>query len=234
MKQTIFIVDDEPDIQKLVSINLKQEHFNTKTFDSGNTFLQHLSKQTPDLIILDLMLPDTNGLEICKILKGKEEYKKIPIIILTAKETETDKVLGLELGADDYITKPFSSKELCARVRAVLRRLASEDKYSPDTNKDLSKYILSFNNIEINTRTYEAKVKDMPISLTQTEFKILSKLLENPNWVQSREDLLSHLWEDTKLVTDRTIDVHIKHLRDKLGDTGKSIKNIRGIGYKIE
>lgn len=231
-KKLIYIVDDEPDILELVSITLNQDNFATQEFESGKSFWGGIRKQIPDLIVLDLMLPDSNGFEICKQLKLESLYNAIPIILLTARDSEADKVLGLELGADDYVTKPFSSKVLCARVRARLRRVDSNNSLS-FTNIKTYKDIL-----QLNENTYEVLVKYTPIHLTMTEFKILSKLLERPSWVVSREDLLAHIWGRSRIVTDRTIDVHIRHIRSKIEqvlDTPMEfIKNIRGVGYKLE
>lgn len=240
-KSTIAIIDDETDILELVSINLIEEGFIPRTFENGATFFEALKNNTiaPHLILLDLMLPDINGKEICKMLKANNTYQDIPIIILTAKETEVDKVLGLELGADDYITKPFSSKELCARIKAVLRRSTHKEQsaFTPNdtshTSADNNHIIYYNDSVIINTKTHEVYVDDKNIAFTYTEFKILLKLLEKPQWTVSRNELLEYLWSNTKIVTERTIDVHIKHIRDKLGVHGSSIKNIRGIGYKI-
>ncbi|HMB01811.1 MAG TPA: response regulator, partial [Spirochaetota bacterium] len=200
MKQLIYVVDDEPDILELVSLNLKKQNYNVEEFETGEEILREIKKQKPDLIILDLMLPDTDGLEICKTLKGSDRYKYIPVIMLTAKGEETDKIIGLELGADDYITKPFSVKELAARVKAILRRSLRR------TLKNETKTINDI--LVINPNKYEVKVKNKAIDLTTTEFKILSRLAQQPGWVVSRDSLLEYLWKNEKIVTDRTIDVH--------------------------
>jgi two-component system phosphate regulon response regulator PhoB/two-component system alkaline phosphatase synthesis response regulator PhoP len=171
------------------------------------------------------MLPDVDGFEICKHLKKNNEWENIPIIILTAKEDETDKVLGLELGADDYVTKPFSPRELVARVRAVLRRKAAEPKTALVEIGGI---------ITIDSDKHEIKLLGKLIDLTSTEFKILYFLASKPGWVFSRDKILDYLWGQEKAVVDRTIDVHIRHLREKLGEYGNIIKNVRGIGYKLE
>lgn len=225
MNKLISIIDDEPDIVELVSINLKKANFRTEGFVDSQSFFNFLSSTSPDLIILDLMLPDADGLEICKYLKKDERYSNIPIIMLTAKGDETDKVLGLELGADDYVTKPFSPKELVARVKAVLRR--NEQKYE-------SAKIEVGGILTINKSKYEVYVENKKVELTTTEFRILSLLALRKGWIYSREKILDYLWGDEKIVLDRTVDVHIKHLREKLGKASKFIKNVRGIGYKIE
>jgi len=225
MKPLIAIVDDEPDILELLSYNLKKENFEVEEFSNSLKFLDWIKKNKPNLIILDLMIPDVDGIEICKILKKDERTAKIPIIMLTAKGSETDKVLGLELGADDYIVKPFSIKELIARVKAVLRRI--------NTNSQ-KESIKKIDELLIDSNKFEVKIGEKKIDLTTTEFKILSILLERPGWVFSREQLLDRLWEGDKIVIDRTIDVHITQLRKKLGKYGQFIKSIRGVGYKFE
>ncbi len=234
MNKLIVIIDDEPDIVELVSIHLKKSMFNVNGFSDADGLYSFLGlsegsnttcKQIPDLIILDLMLPDADGIEICKKLKKEKRYSAIPIIILTAKGEETDKILGLEFGADDYVTKPFSPRELVARIKAVLRRGKKVD--------DLE--TLNFGRIlEIDTEKHKVSVEGNCIELTSTEFKILKLFLSNKCKVFSRYDILDHIWGHDKIVLDRTIDVHIKNLRDKLGKAGHLIKNIRGVGYKLE
>lgn len=225
MNELIAVIEDEPDIRELISLHLTKAGFKVEGFETGDGFLQSLHKKTPDLAILDLMLPDTDGLEICKLLKKKDEFSEIPIIMVTAKGEEMDKILGLELGADDYVTKPFSPKELVARVKAVLRR---------KTKEEHSKVIEIGNILSINPDKFEAAVEDKKVELTSTEFRILELLASKKGWVFTREKILDHLWGDEKLVLDRTIDVHVKNLREKLGKANKLIKNVRGIGYKVE
>jgi len=225
MNELIAIVDDEPDILDLVSIHLIKANFKTVKFEQADLFFDFLKDRIPDLLILDLMLPDIDGIEICKRLKSDTKTSHFPIIMLTARGDEFDKVLGLELGADDYITKPFSTRELVARVKAVLRR--NRIKMSESTiniNDDLV----------IDLQRYSVTVNGHPVNLTSTEFNILKILVTKRGWVFSREQLLQHLWGDDKIVISRTIDVHIKHLREKLGPAAHYIKNIRGVGYKLE
>jgi DNA-binding response OmpR family regulator len=225
MSRFIVVVDDEPDIVDLVTIHLQKSNFDTKGFLDSKSFLRSLKKRTPDLVILDLMLPDADGFEVCKHLKSDDRYSRIPVIMLTAKGEESDKILGLELGADDYVTKPFSPKELVARVKAVLRR---------QKEKQDSKKLEVTNILTIDKDTYEVFVSGKKVNLTPTEFRILDLLASKMSWVFSREKILDYLWGNEKIVLDRTIDVHIKHLRDKLGKAGTLIKNVRGIGYKLE
>jgi DNA-binding response OmpR family regulator len=226
-KKLVFVVEDEPDILALISINLQKAGFDVEQFSEAGPMLRTLEKRVPDLIILDLMLPDHDGLDVCKNLKKSEAYSDIPVIMVTAKTEEFDVVLGLELGADDYIPKPFSPRELTARVKAVLRR--SKTPKSPS-----SRQVSLGDLVTIDTAKYEVRVEGEKIQLTSTEFMILKMLAEKPGWVYSREKILDLLWGDEKDVFDRTVDVHIKNLRDKLGIAGALIKNVRGVGYKVD
>ena len=234
MSGLIVIIDDEPDIVELVSIHLKKAMFKVKGFYDAEALYRFLglsdgqcqdSVQIPDLIILDLMLPDADGIEICKNLKKRNDYSSIPIIMLTAKGDETDKILGLEFGADDYVTKPFSPRELVARVKAILRRQQNIDEFGKFDIGDV---------LIVDVEKHEVAVEGKKVELTSTEFRILKLFISNKSKVFSRYDILDHLWGHEKIVLDRTIDVHIKNLRDKLGKAGSFIRNIRGIGYKLE
>ena len=225
MKKYITIVDDEPDIVEMVSINLKKSGFIVDGFLDAGGFYIALKNKKPDLVILDLMLPDDDGLEICKKLKSDTAFSDIPIIILSAKSDEADKIVGLELGADDYVTKPFSPKELVARVKAILRR---------GERDEVTKKSVIGNEIIINEKKYEVSISGKKINLTTTEFKILALLASKKGIVFSRDQILDYLWGNEKIVIDRTIDMHIKNLRKKLGKHAHFIKNLRGIGYKIE
>jgi len=221
----IAVVDDEPDILELVSIHLKKAGYQSAEFSNGESFLEFLKYSQPELLVLDLMLPDMDGLEICKHLKKHDSLSSIPIIMLTAKSEEIDKILGLELGADDYVTKPFSPKELIARIRTVLRR-----NYERDNTEVLSAAGI----LTIDTDKHEVRVRSRKVKLTTTEFRILQLLVSKKGWVFSREKILDYLWGQEKAVVDRTVDVHIKHLREKLGEAASLIINIRGVGYKLE
>lgn len=225
MKKTIALIEDEPDIMELISIHVAKAGYSVKEFTNGSDFLRYLEKNRPDLVILDLMLPDIDGLEICKMIRKKENKADIPIIMLTAKSEEMDKVVGLEIGADDYITKPFSTKELLARIKAVLRR------HEPQREE---KKIEVGGILTVDLSKFEVLVKGKRVELTATEFKILELLCSKKGWVFSREKILDHLWGVEKAVIDRTVDVHIRHLREKIGEAARFIKNIRGVGYKIE
>jgi len=225
MKRLIAVVDDEPDILDLISIHIKKAGLNVVTFEKAQKLLDYVENNSADLIILDIMLPDMDGIEVCKQLRSEKRFAHIPILFLSAKDEEFDKILGLEIGADDYVTKPFSPRELIARIKAILRR-----KGQPSDNQ----YIDLDNILKIDLQKYTVHVNQKKVDLTTTEFKILRILAEKRGWVFSREQLLEKLWGNDKIVLDRTIDVHIKNLRDKLGIAGKVIKNIRGVGYKIE
>ncbi len=221
----IAIVDDENDIRELLTVNLKKNGFDSVEFENSNGFYEYLENREVSLIILDLMLPNEDGFDICKNLKNNKYTKNIPIIMLTAKSDETDKIIGLELGADDYITKPFSPKELIARVKSVLRRV--------DNNKEEERIIKIGNDIIINTEMHEVCLKNEKIELTATEYNILLILSKRKGWVFSRKQILDILWGNEKYVTERTVDVHIKHLREKLKKAGEYIKNVHSVGYKI-
>jgi two-component system phosphate regulon response regulator PhoB/two-component system alkaline phosphatase synthesis response regulator PhoP len=226
-KKVIYVVEDEPDILDLIALHLTKAGFEVKKFLEAAPMMRQLARQVPHLIILDLMLPDHDGVDVCKALKKNHKYTDIPLIMVTAKTDEFDVVLGLELGADDYIKKPFSPRELVARVKVVLRRYKR-------TATSTSQKINIDDILTIDPEKFEVLVKDEKVNLTSTEFLILKMLAEKPGWVFSREKILDLLWGDEKDVFDRTVDVHIKNLRDKLGPTGKLIKNIRGVGYKLE
>jgi DNA-binding response OmpR family regulator len=223
--ETIAVVDDEADIRELVSLHLKNNHFAVRGFSDGSSFLKYIETSVPGLVVLDLMLPDVDGLEICKQLRRRENTRHIPVIMLTAKSEESDTVIGLELGADDYIKKPFSPRELVARVKTVLRR-AGAFREGPAR--------IEIGGVSIDAEKYEASVNGKKIDLTATEFRILQLLASRKGRVFPREQILDVLWGNEKVVTDRTVDVHIKHLRSKLGPASGLIKVVRGAGYKLE
>ena len=227
MKKLVAVVDDEKDILNLITHHLKREGYQVKPFQSGKDFLLYINSVPPDLVLLDIMLPGMDGLELCRILKSKPQTQSIPIIMITAKSTEADIVVGLELGADDYIVKPFRTRELVARVKSILRRYAM---------KNPGDGTLQIGPLSINPASYEVSVDSQRINLTTTEFKILETLGEVEGKVFTRDQLLKRktLWGNERVVFDRTIDVHIKNLREKLGSAGKMIKTVRGIGYKLE
>jgi len=224
VNKLIAIVDDEPDITELVALNLSRSGLAAKEFHDPQDFLKFLKKQIPDLIILDLMMPGMDGLEMCKFLKQERRFASIPIIMLTAKAGETDKIVGLELGADDYVTKPFSPGELVARVKAALRRREQPESKTTEAGDGLI----------IDRERFEVISGGRQVNLTTTEFKILELLASKKGVVFSRDRILDVLWGADKIVVDRTIDVHVRHLREKLGKVGERIKNVRGMGYKLD
>lgn len=225
----ILIVDDEKDIADLISYNLEREGFATiKAFDGGKV-LAVVKSQKPDLIILDLMLPGMNGLDICKGIRANPQTAALPVIMLTAKSDELDKIIGLEIGADDYITKPFSVKELVARVRALLRRVQEGKQQS-------AKETFEFDGLAINYVSCSVIVEGKPVMLSPTELKLLFFLSRNPGRVYSRNQILDHVWGDDTFITDRAVDVHVRRLR---GQIEKDMENphyiltVRGFGYKF-
>lgn len=224
-RKIVAVVDDEADIRDLVALYLEKAGFRVETFSDGESFSSYLETAKPDLVILDLMLPDMDGLEICRSMRGKEEYREIPVIMLTARGAEAERILGLELGADDYITKPFSPREMTARAKAVLRRQPQESG---------SRVLTAGGRLTIDTDRHEVRVDGRRVDLTTTEFRILQLLAGKKGWVFSRDKILDFLWGREKAVVDRTVDVHIKHLREKLGEAADMIKNVRGVGYKLE
>ncbi|MBF0487136.1 MAG: response regulator transcription factor [Nitrospirae bacterium] len=231
MKKKIIVVDDEKDIVELISYNLAKEGFHvTPSFD-GEDGLNKIREQRFDLIILDLMLPGIQGIDLCKILKSSDETAAVPIIMVTSKSEVFDKVLGLEMGADDYITKPFSIRELTARVKAVLRRTREKAAVEP-----LLKTI-KIGDIEIDTDTYKVQKKGVAVKLSATEFKLLLYLIQRKGKVLSRDMLLDAVWKDEAFVEPRTVDVHIRRLREQIEEDSSSpvyIKTRRGIGYYFE
>jgi two-component system phosphate regulon response regulator PhoB/two-component system alkaline phosphatase synthesis response regulator PhoP len=227
LKPLLFAVDDEADILELITIHARKTGFRIKTFAKADPLLKALAGEIPDLIILDLMLPDLDGLEICRRLKKDERTAAVPLLILTAKGDETDVVLGLELGADDYMVKPFSPKELVARIHAILRR-----RQAPGAAGSGQWRVGDM--LVIDERQHVVRVSGRSLDVTVTEFAILLVLARNPGWVFSREQLLDRIWGEDKASLDRTIDVHVKNLRDKLGEAGRLIRSVRGVGYKLE
>ncbi|MEO0127980.1 MAG: response regulator [candidate division WOR-3 bacterium] len=221
-KERIVIIEDDPAILDLVRYNLEKNGFLVEGFANGFDGLNYLSKNPADLLILDLMLPDIDGFEICKELRAKQQTKNLPIIILTAKGEEVDRVLGLELGADDYIVKPFSPRELIARIKAILRRTTSEK---------TTEEIFKFDELVMDVKKHKVFYKEKEIDLSATEFRILYTFMKNPGRVFTRDNLLDVIG---KTILDRNIDVHITNLRKKLGPGGKFIKTVRGVGYKLD
>ena len=223
MSLKILIIEDEPDIRKNLEYNLSREGYSVLTAASIAEAEQLIYSNNLSLILLDLMLPDGSGLDLCKKIKSDPDVQNLPIIILTAKDDEVDKVVGFELGADDYVTKPFSVRELILRIKAVLKR--------GDNKKDIVEIDRQFGDLKIDIDSHEVYVDGDLVNLTALEFKLLIQLVDRRGRVQSREQLLADVWGYSAEVTTRTVDTHIKRLREKLGTMGKYVQTIRGVGY---
>ena len=224
MKPRILVVDDEPEAVELVEFNLKQAGYAVSTAADGAEALQKARAQTPDLIVLDVMLPEMDGFEICKTLRLDATTAKVPIIMLTAKAAEIDRVLGLELGADDYLTKPFSPRELLLRIKKILARGQTEE-----NPKDQ----LLFGDLQIDVPRHIASWKGRAVELTATEFKLLTTLAQRAGRVQTRDQLLRDVWEYDSVIDTRTVDTHMRRLREKIGAAAKHLDTVRGVGYRF-
>ena len=225
MSLKILIIEDEPDIRKNLEYNLSREGYSVLTAASIAEAEQLIYSNNLSLVLLDLMLPDGSGLDLCKKMKSDPDVQNLPIIILTAKDDEVDKVVGFEIGADDYVTKPFSVRELILRIKAVLKR--------GENKKDIVEIDRQFGDLKIDIDSHEVYVDGELVNLTALEFKLLIQLVDRRGRVQSREQLLADVWGYSAEVTTRTVDTHIKRLREKLGTMGKYVQTIRGVGYKF-
>lgn len=219
----IFCVEDDDNIRELVIYTLETTGFPAKGFAEGNTFLKALEEETPELILLDIMLPGMDGMKLLRKLKSDKKTKNIPVIMVTAKGTEYDKVVGLDSGADDYVTKPFGMMELISRIKAVLRRSQRVEEQTA----------LEINGVVVDSQKHEVRVDGERVVLTLKEFELLELLMNNRNIVLSREKLLSEIWGYEYAGETRTIDVHIRTLRQKLGEKGNLIETVRGVGYRV-
>ena len=226
MKAKIFIVEDEPSIVQLVKYNLEKQNFKVLVSNNGEEGLQEIKKTEPDLILLDWMLPDLSGIDICKALRKDTKFKNIPIIMLTARSQEEDKVLGLNVGADDYLPKPFSNPELIARVNALLRRS------KPSVAED----VISFQDLKIDRLQRKVFRGNVEIKLGPTEYKLINFFVKNPSRVYSREQLLENIWTSSINVELRTVDVHIRRLRKEINlpNTKNLIRTVRSAGYALD
>ena len=222
----ILVVDDEPDILELIQYNLSKAQYDVAGVESGEEALAHIRTTLPDLIVLDLMLPGVGGLELCKALKRDQRTAAIPIVILTARGEEADIVAGLELGADDYLTKPFSPRVLLARIRAVLRRHHTEP-----IAEDV---VITHHGLVLHPGRHEVLVEGQAVPLTLTEFRVLHLLVRRPGWVFTRNQIIAAAQGADVSVTERSVDVHIVSLRRKLGTMGEAIETIRGVGYRLQ
>jgi DNA-binding response OmpR family regulator len=222
----ILIIDDEPDVLELIQYNLRKAHYDVAGVASGEEALAQVHTTPPDLVVLDLMLPGVDGLEVCKALKQDARTVTIPIVMLTARGEEADIVAGLELGADDYLTKPFSPRVLLARIRAVLRR-----HYTEPVTEDT---VITHHGLLLHPGRHEVLVEGQPVPLTLTEFRVLHLLARHPGWVFTRPQIIAAAQGEDVSVTERSVDVHIFSLRRKLGTLGDTIGTIRGVGYRLQ
>ncbi len=224
MKQKILVVDDEPDAVELIAFNLKAAGYDVVTADDGAVALKKARAVLPDLIILDLMLPEVDGLEVCKILRRDPQTSAIPILMLTAKVAEIDRVLGLELGADDYVTKPFSPRELVLRAKRLLRGAQPAEAVRDH---------IVWKELTVDVPKHLVTVKGKPVDLTVTEFKLLTVLVQRRGRVQSRDQLLRDVWDYENVMDTRTVDTHMRRLREKIGPAAKYLDTVRGVGYRF-
>ena len=224
MKPKILVVDDEEDAVELIDFNLKAAGYEVLRASDGDQALKKARSLMPNLILLDLMLPEMDGLEVCKILRRDPATSAIPILMLTAKSSEIDRVLGLELGADDYVTKPFSPRELVLRVKALLRRRQATEQPSDQ---------IRLGTLCIDVSRHQVTVQDRPIDLTATEFKLITLLVRRRGRVQSREQMRQDVWGYDTLIDTRTVDTHIRRLREKLGPLARHLDTVRGVGYRF-
>jgi two-component system phosphate regulon response regulator PhoB len=225
--QVILIVDDERDLLSLLDFNLREAGFETLLASSGHDAQQQLRQRVPDLVLLDLMLPDLSGTEICRAIKSDPRTKHVPVVMLTAKGAELDKVVGFELGAEDYVTKPFSMRELVLRVKAVLRRSA------PAAQKPSGPAPAPVGPVRVDIEAHRAYVADEEVVLTPIEFRLLVTFMSRVERVQSREQLLLDVWEVSSELETRTVDTHVKRLREKLGPARELLETVRGVGYRL-
>jgi len=230
MPKNILVVDDEKDIVELIAYNLEREDYAVVKAYNGQQALAEIRKSMPDLMILDLMMPEMSGLDVCRIVRSEYGFKRLPIVMLTAKSDLTDRILGLEMGADDYVTKPFNIRELFARIRAVMRRVDNEPV------RDEPPDIFTWNGLTIDYRSYEVTVDGTPVELGPMESKILHFFSRHPGRVYSRRQILDHVWKDEVFVEPRTVDAHISRLRsaiEKDKDHPRYIFTVRSVGYKF-
>ncbi|MGC8743167.1 MAG: response regulator [Verrucomicrobiia bacterium] len=224
MAKKVLIVEDESDVLELLVYNIKQAGYNVITAEDGKEALWKVKTYIPDIIILDLMLPVMNGIEVCKILKNDPLYSKTPILMLTARASENDRIEGFEAGADDYIVKPFSMRELLIRIKKLLNSF---------TNKERKKVRFASNGLVVDVDSFKVTYKNKPIELTSLEFKLLLTLMEKKGILLTRDQLLSEVWNYDAVIETRTVDAHISRLREKLGPAGKFIQTIHRLGYRF-
>jgi two-component system phosphate regulon response regulator PhoB len=229
-RPTVLIVEDEPEIAELVQFHVQREGMTTRLATTGRQALDRVREEEPDLVILDLMLPDLDGLEVCRRLRQKAETRHIPIVMVTAKGEEADIVAGIELGADDYVTKPFSPRVLIARIKAVLRR---REQNADGTTDPEGRIILGAGRLVVDTRRHTVTVDGAAVELTLTEFGLLNYLSQRPGFVRTRDQIISAVHGKSTVLSSRTVDVHVTALRRKLGEAAPMIETVRGVGYRL-
>ena len=228
MNHRILLVDDDPELLAALEVKLGKEGFEIETAPDGEVALETIRKKLPDLVILDVNMPRLNGMEVCKAIRSDEQTRDLAVIMLTARDDEIDRVLGLEFGADDYVTKPYNARDLILRVKALLKRIF------PVENPSSSKNLFQIGSLSIDLGKHEVKVDNKVVELTLTEFKLLAHLIQNQGKIKTRDFLLEQIWEYGDGVFSRTIDTHIQRLRAKLDGAGKYIKTVCGVGYRFE
>jgi len=228
-KKKILVVEDDRDISELITYNLEREGYEIACLYDGNQVVDFVRKRKPEVIILDLMLPEVDGIEICRTLKSDADTKHVPIVMLTAKSEEADVVVGLQMGADDYIAKPFSPKVLVARIKAITRRMVDNQLSSASADN-----LRSFGDFKIDLLKHKISYKGREVKLTSIEFDIVEFLSRSPGRVWSREQILDNVWKEGKFIIDRAVDVHVRGLRKKLGVAEDYIETVRGVGYRFK
>lgn len=231
MTKTVLIVDDEKDIRDLIAYNLSKEGFAVLTAGDGNEALQMLAQHKVALIVLDIMMPGMDGFDVCRQIRANEALAKVPVLFLTARSAEVDQIIGLELGADDYIQKPVSPRVLVARVKSIIRR--SDMSNVPSISEDLDKERIKVEGIEIDRASYRVKVDGSEVMFPRKEFELLYFLASHPGRVYSRDTLLNQVWGEGAYVVERTVDVHVFKVREKLGRFGEKIETVKGVGYRF-
>lgn len=227
MATRILIVEDEPDILEVLSYNLRQAGFEVSAAEEGEEALRLAEEHPPGLVVLDLMLPGMDGLELCRLLKQREPLRRVPVLMLTAKAEEVDRIVGLELGADDYVTKPFSPRELVLRIKAILRRAAGKAEEAEEKGR------IEIGPLTIDVTAHQVEVGARQVDLTATEFRLLHTLVQRRGRVQSRDELLEVVWGYQYSGYGRTVDTHIRRLREKLGEACDWVETVRGVGYRF-
>jgi two-component system, OmpR family, phosphate regulon response regulator PhoB len=221
---TVLVIEDEPDLAELVRFHLSRAGFAVEVAHSGRAGLDAIRRARPALVVLDLMLPDLSGTDVCRELRADAKLRDLPVLMLTARADEVDRVVGFELGADDYVTKPFSPRELVLRVRAILRRAEGEPQHTPVLRRGV---------LQLDPERHHCSVEGSAVELTAKEFRLLEVLMSRPGHVMTRQRLLDDVWGSDITVTERTIDTHLKRLREKLGAAGDLIETVRGVGYRL-